>query len=50
MIVAHLIEYKMSNFFLEKSYTKCGGDISPRTFPETEHIFGSIVLYTKVLL
>ena len=43
MVVAHLIEYKMSNFFLEKSYTKCGGDISPRTFPETEHIFGSIV-------
>ena len=26
-----LIEYKMRNIFLEKSYTECGGKTSPRT-------------------
>ena len=28
------IEYNMRNIFLEKSYTKCGGETSPRSFPE----------------
>ena len=28
------IEYNMRNIFLEKYYTKCGGEISPRPFPE----------------
>ena len=28
----HLIEYKVRNNFLEKSYTKCGGETSPRPF------------------
>ena len=27
-----LIDYNMKNIFLEKSYTKCGGGTSPRTF------------------
>ena len=27
-----LIEYKMRNIFLEKSYTKCVGKASPRSF------------------
>ena len=27
-----LIEFKMRNIFLEKSYTKCGGEVSPRLF------------------
>ena len=27
-----LIEYNMSNIFLEKSYTKYGGETSPKTF------------------
>ena len=27
-----LIEYKMRNVFLEKSYTKCGGETNPRSF------------------
>ena len=27
-----LIEYNTRNFFLEKSYTKCGGDTIPRPF------------------
>ena len=27
-----LIEYSMKNIFLEKSYTKCGRETSPRPF------------------
>ena len=27
-----LIEYNMRNIFLEKSYTKCGGEARPRSF------------------
>ena len=30
MIFGQLIEYKIRNIFLEKSYTKCGGKTSPR--------------------
>ena len=33
-----LIEYKMRNIFLEKSYTKCGGG----TNAKLDHISGSI--------
>ena len=29
-----LIECKMRNIFLEKSYTICGGETSPRPFSE----------------
>ena len=29
-----LIERNMRKYFLEKSYTKCGGETSPRPFPE----------------
>ena len=32
MKIGQLIEYKMRNIFLEKSYTKCGRDTSPRPF------------------
>ena len=28
------IEWNMRNIFIEKSYTKCGGEISPRLFSE----------------
>ena len=28
----HLIEYKRKNFFLEKSYTKCGRETIPKSF------------------
>ena len=30
--LGQLIEYNMWNNFLEKSYTKCGGDAIPRPF------------------
>ena len=46
MIFGQLIEYKMKNIFIKKSYTKCGGETSPRLFHkkiEIEHISGSTV-------
>ena len=44
MKFGQLIEYSMKNIFLEKSYSECGGETSPRPFSEKikiEHIFGS---------
>ena len=38
-----LIEYNMRNIFLEKSFTKCGGETIPRPFSKIEQISGSIV-------
>ena len=32
MKFSQLIQYDMKNGFLEKSYTKCGGETSPRPF------------------
>ena len=32
MKLSQLIEYDMRNIFLEKSYTKCGKETSPRPF------------------
>ena len=34
MKFGQLIEYNMRNIFLEKSYTKCRGETSPRPFSE----------------
>ena len=34
MKFGQLIEYNMRNIFLEKLYTKCGGETSPRNFSE----------------
>ena len=34
MKLGQLIECNMGNIFLEKSYTKCGGETSPRPFSE----------------
>ena len=34
MKCGQLIEYNMRNIFLEKLYTKCGGETSPRRFSE----------------
>ena len=30
MKIGQLIEYNMSNIFIEKSYTKCAGETIPR--------------------
>ena len=45
MKFGQLIEYKMGNIFLQKSYTKYGGKIIPRHFKniKIEHISISIV-------
>ena len=46
MKFGQLIEYDMRNIFLEKSYTKSGGETSPTPFSEKskiERISGSIV-------
>ena len=40
-----IIEYNLRNIFLEKSYTKCGGETIPRPFLkkiENELISGSM--------
>ena len=34
MKFGQLIEYNIRNIFLEKSYTKCGGETSPKPFSE----------------
>ena len=46
MKFGQLIEYNITNIFLGKSYTKCGGETSPRPFSEKikiEYISGSII-------
>ena len=46
MKFGQLIEYNMGAILLEKSFTKCDGDIIPRPFfkkIKIEHISGSIV-------
>ena len=43
MKFGQLIEYNMTNIILEKSYTKCGGETSPRPKNKIEHISGPIV-------
>ena len=38
-----LIEYKMRNIFLEKSYTRCSGETIPRPFVKNQKLIsGSI--------
>ena len=32
MKFGQLLEYNMRNIFVEKSYTKCGGETTPRPF------------------
>ena len=34
MKIGQLIEYNMRNIFLDKSYSKCGGETGPRPFSE----------------
>ena len=39
----------MKNIFLEKSYTKCDGETSPRPFSEKLKLSISLDQYSKVL-
>ena len=48
MKFGHLIDYNMRNIFLEKSYTKCGGETSPRIFSRKLKLSISLNQYLKV--
>ena len=45
MKLGQLIDYNMRNIFLQKSYTKCGAEISPRLFSGKWKL--SLSLYAK---
>ena len=49
MKFGQLIECNMRNIFLEKSYTKCGGETSPRPFIEKLKLSISLDQYSKDL-
>ena len=49
MKLGQLIEYNMRSIFLEKSYTKCGGETTPRTFPEKSKLSIPLDQWSKVL-
>ena len=54
MKLGQLIEYNMRNIFLEKSYTKYGGETIPRSFSKKLKLSISLdqkskVLYTLIL-
>ena len=49
MKYGQLIEYKTKNIFLEKSYTKCGGETIPRTFCKKSKLSISLDQLCKVL-
>ena len=44
-----LIEYNTRIIFLEKSYTKCGGETSPKPFSGKLKLSISLGQYSKVL-
>ena len=55
MKYGHLIEYNLTNMFLQKSYIKCGGETNPRTFSKKSKLHTSldqqseIVYYQNIL-
>ena len=49
MKFGQLIEYNMTNIFVEKSYTKCGRKTSPRLFSEKLKLNISLDQQSKVL-
>ena len=49
MNFCELTEYKMRNIFVEKSYTKCVEETSPRPFAEKSELSISLDYQSKVL-
>ena len=49
MKFGQLIYYNITNIFLEKSFTECGGETSPRPFSEKLKLSISLDQYSKVL-
>ena len=58
MTFGQLIEYNMRKIFIEKLYTKCGGETIPRPYPkksklgisldqQSEVLYNFFLLYTK---
>ena len=50
MKIGLLIDCNMKNIFLEKPYTKCDGETSPRPFFEKLKLSISLVLHSLFLL
>ena len=48
MKFSQLMEYNIRNIFLEKSYTKCGGDTIPSPFPQKSKLSISLDQYSKI--
>ena len=42
MKFGQLLEYNMKNIFVEKSYTKCGGETIPRPFSKKPNLSRSL--------
>ena len=49
MKFGELIEYNLRNIFLEKSYTKCGGETTPRPFFKKSKLSVALGQSSKVL-
>ena len=49
MQFGQLTEYNMGNIFVEKSYTKCGGETITRPFSKKSKLSISLHQYSKVL-
>ena len=49
MKFGQLMEYDMGNIFLEKSYSKCGRDVSARSFYEKSKLNKSVDQRSKML-
>ena len=49
MELGQLIENNMRNIFLEKPYSRCGGEASPRPFSENLKLIISLDQWRKVL-
>ena len=49
MKFGQLIEYTVKNIFLEKPYTKCGGETNPRPFSKKSKLSVSLDQFPKVL-
>ena len=49
MEFGQLIEYNMRNIFVEKLYTKCGGETIPRNFSEKTKLSIFLDQLSKVL-
>ena len=48
MKFGQLIEYNMTNMFLEKSYAKCGGETIPRPYSKKSNLSIALDQWSKV--